>query len=67
MPAITFRCRTPQCPNWISFHSDDYLPKDWTCPACLVALEDQMLDDLAQREIARDLVKRAEAKERESR
>jgi hypothetical protein len=62
--AIRYTCRTPNCPNWISFHSDTFLPKDWECPACLAALEQQMLDDLYQRELARKLVALAEDKER---
>jgi hypothetical protein len=61
---ITFTCRTPGCPNWIAFESDAYIPKDWECPACIHALEGQMLDDLHQREIARRLHAQVDAMEK---
>ncbi len=48
--AIRYTCRTEGCANWISFHSDTFLPKEWTCPSC----EDQRL-----REIVKDLDRRA--------
>ena len=63
---ITFTCRTPNCPNWISFHSDTFIPKEWTCPKCEAALEQQMLDDLYQRELARKLVALADDKARQN-
>lgn len=51
--AIRYTCRTPQCPNWISFHSDTFTPATWICPAC--AAEDEY-----QIELAAKLVRLAE-------
>ncbi len=64
--AIRYTCRTPNCQNWISFHSDTFIPKEWTCPTCADLLERQMVDDLYQRELARKLVQLATEKEREN-
>ncbi len=61
---ITFSCRTPTCRNTVSFESDSFLPKDWTCPVCEDALERQMVDDMAQREIARQLHAQVDAMEK---
>ena len=64
MGAIRYTCRTPNCPNWISFESDRPLPKDWTCPHCEDVLLEQQVEDLYQRELARKLVALADNKER---
>ena len=52
---ITMTCRTEGCEGSCSFDSDTFIPQDWLCPPCAHALEQQMLDDLRQREIARNL------------
>ena len=63
---ILYHCRTDGCPNWISFHSDTFIPKEWTCPACEHALEQQMVEDIFQRELAAKLTRLADAKERDN-
>ncbi len=61
---ITMTCKTEGCEGSCSFDSDTFLPQEWTCPPCSHAEEQQMLDDLYQRELARKLVALAEDKER---
>jgi len=34
MTTITYRCRTEHCRSVLMLSTDDYLPPDWTCPAC---------------------------------
>ena len=44
---ITLRCT--DCMTVILFYRDDRIPKRFTCPACLDALEEQMVQAMANR------------------
>jgi hypothetical protein len=63
---ISVPCRTENCAYFLGCHFDAPLPKDFLCPSCEGALNQQMVDDLEQRELARKLVELANAKEREN-
>ena len=52
--AIRYTCRTEGCPNWISFHSDTFIPKEWTCPQCEQVLLEQIVRDLERRAAERE-------------
>lgn len=45
---IVIRCRVKTCGSVIVLDRDDYLPTEWTCPACELDELDQFLAEVAE-------------------